>query len=93
MLSDAYKNLESKAIPERLRLGKIHFTGVEGGGFRIVGYSGFDPLLMPEKLTRTLKYFDGKPQGVAASTRFDPQAKGLGEWASSRYVNIPEELL
>ncbi|HET9840810.1 MAG TPA: exopolyphosphatase, partial [Nocardioides sp.] len=25
-------------------------------------------------------------QGVAASTRFDPQAKGLGEWARSRYV-------
>jgi hypothetical protein len=32
-------------------------------------------------------------QGVAASTRFDPQAKGLGEWARSRYVEIPEELL
>jgi Acyclic terpene utilisation family protein AtuA len=32
-------------------------------------------------------------QGVAASTRFDPQAKGLGEWARSRYVDIPEELL
>jgi Acyclic terpene utilisation family protein AtuA len=30
--------------------------------------------------------------GVAASTRFDPQAKGLGEWARSRYVDIPEEL-
>ena len=32
-------------------------------------------------------------QGVAASTRFDPQAKGLGEWARSRYVDIPEVLL
>jgi hypothetical protein len=32
-------------------------------------------------------------RGVAASTRFDPQAKGLGEWARSRYVDIPEELL
>jgi hypothetical protein len=31
-------------------------------------------------------------QGVAASTRFDPQAKGLGEWARSRYVDIPEVL-
>jgi hypothetical protein len=30
--------------------------------------------------------------GVAASTRFDPQAKGLGEWARSRHVEIPEEL-
>ncbi|HEX3221490.1 MAG TPA: hypothetical protein VHR35_02900 [Nocardioides sp.] len=32
-------------------------------------------------------------RGVAASTRFDPQAKGLGEWARSRYVDIPEGLL
>jgi hypothetical protein len=32
-------------------------------------------------------------QGVAASTRFDPQAKGLGEWARSRHVEIPEVLL
>jgi hypothetical protein len=31
--------------------------------------------------------------GVAASTRFDPQAKALGEWVRSRYVDIPEELL
>jgi hypothetical protein len=32
-------------------------------------------------------------EGVAASTRFDPQAKGLGEWVRSRVVSIPEELL
>ncbi|MGO4255145.1 acyclic terpene utilization AtuA family protein [Marmoricola sp. RAF53] len=31
--------------------------------------------------------------GVAASTRFDPQAKAVGEWLRSRYVHIPEELL
>ena len=31
--------------------------------------------------------------GVAASTRFDPQAKGLGEWMRSRVVHIQEGLL
>ncbi|WP_036507499.1 acyclic terpene utilization AtuA family protein [Nocardioides sp. URHA0020] len=31
--------------------------------------------------------------GVAASTRFDPQAKGLGEWLRSRIVHIQEGLL
>ncbi len=31
-------------------------------------------------------------EGVAASTRFDPQAKALGEWLRSRLVNVPEEL-
>ena len=32
-------------------------------------------------------------QGVAASARPDPQAKGLGEYLRSRYADIPAELL
>ena len=31
--------------------------------------------------------------GVAASTRFDPQAKALGEWLRARHVDIPDALL
>jgi hypothetical protein len=31
--------------------------------------------------------------GVAASTRFDPQAKSVGEWLRSRTIDIPEALL
>ncbi len=31
--------------------------------------------------------------GVAASTRFDPQAKGLGEWVRSRHVHVETGLL
>ncbi len=32
-------------------------------------------------------------EGVAYNARFDPQAKGLGEWLRSRLVEIPEALL
>ncbi|MBX7434142.1 DUF1446 domain-containing protein [Mycobacterium sp. Y57] len=32
-------------------------------------------------------------RGVAYQARFDPQAKGLGEWLRSRHVDIPVELL
>jgi hypothetical protein len=32
-------------------------------------------------------------EGVSSSTRFDPQAKALGEWLRSRTIDIPEELL
>lgn len=32
-------------------------------------------------------------EGVAASTRFDPQAKSLGEYLRSRLVDLPESLL
>jgi hypothetical protein len=32
-------------------------------------------------------------EGVASQARFDPQAKAVGEWLRSRYVDIPEKLL
>jgi len=32
-------------------------------------------------------------EGVASSTRFDPQAKALGEWLRARFVDIPDEVL
>jgi hypothetical protein len=32
-------------------------------------------------------------EGVASSTRFDPQAKGLGEYLRSRHVDVPTALL
>jgi hypothetical protein len=31
--------------------------------------------------------------GVAAGTRFDPQAKAVGEWLRSRVVDVPVRLL
>ena len=32
-------------------------------------------------------------EGVASSTRFDPQAKALGEWIRARLVNLPTEFI
>ncbi len=32
-------------------------------------------------------------EGVASSTRFDPQGKALGEWLRARHVEVPEQLL
>ncbi|MFA3895888.1 acyclic terpene utilization AtuA family protein [Rhodococcus qingshengii] len=32
-------------------------------------------------------------QGVASQARFDPQAKGIGEWLRSRHIGIPISLL
>ncbi len=32
-------------------------------------------------------------EGVAASTRFDPQAKAIGEWIRSRHVHVQDGLL
>lgn len=32
-------------------------------------------------------------EGVASQARFDPQAKAVGEWLRSRYIDVPEVLL
>jgi len=32
-------------------------------------------------------------RGVADNVRFDPQAKGIGEWLRSRHIDIPKSLL
>jgi hypothetical protein len=32
-------------------------------------------------------------KGVAYQARFDPQAKGLGEWLRARHIDIPEEFV
>jgi hypothetical protein len=61
LLRDAYAHLMSDAIPERLRLRDIHIVGIENGKYRVVAYSPFDPLSMPEPLAHVLHYFDGRP--------------------------------
>lgn len=44
---------------------------------------------------RALNFFilDLLEEGVAASSRLDKQAKGLGEWLRSRFVDAPSDLL
>jgi Fe-S-cluster containining protein len=61
LVHDAHVHLGSEATPERLRLGHVQFIGVEGESYRVLGYSQYDPLVMPEKLARVLRYFDGRP--------------------------------
>jgi hypothetical protein len=61
LLRDAYAHLTSEAIPERLQLGEFHFSGVDGRGYRVVSYSPYDPLVMPDALARVLHHFDGRP--------------------------------
>ncbi len=57
---DAYQNLTSTAIPERLRLGSVQLTGVVDGEYQVTAYSPYDPLTMPEQLAGVLRYFDGR---------------------------------
>ncbi|NLE78388.1 MAG: DUF1446 domain-containing protein [Rhodococcus sp.] len=49
--------------------------------------------LLPELKAVNFVIEDILGAGVASQARFDPQAKGLGEWLRSRHIDIPEELL
>jgi hypothetical protein len=73
LLRDAYVHLTSEAIPERLQLSEFRISGVEGNGFRVVGYSPYDPLIMPESLARVLHYFDGRFTEEALEAIFKEQ--------------------
>src|ERR1017187_4415604 len=61
LVRDAYENLVSDAIPERLKLGDVRLAGTAEGKLRIAAYSEYDPLLIPQKLAAVLGYFDGRP--------------------------------
>ena len=61
LVRDAYDHLVSDAIPERLRLGSVALTHAAGGKFRVVSYSPYDPVMVPEELVSALGTFDGRP--------------------------------
>jgi hypothetical protein len=74
---DAYENLVSDAIPERLKLGEVRLAGVAEGKLRITAYSEFDPLLIPQKLAGVLGYFDGRPTEDALAAILTEQGLSL----------------
>lgn len=73
LLRDAYAHLTSEAIPDRLQLSEFRISGLEGSGYRVVAYSPYDPLIMPQSLARVLHYFDGRPTEEALEAIFKEQ--------------------
>ncbi len=61
-------------------------------GFTEAAHLGVERYELPN--LRALNFVVAGPQatGVAATTRPDAQAKGLGEYLRSRTVRVPEEL-
>ncbi len=51
-----------------------------------------DRHLLPNLLAVNFVIHDLLDEGVSSATRFDPQAKGLGEWLRSRIVDLPADL-
>jgi hypothetical protein len=77
LVRDAYENLMSDAIPERLNLGNVRLAGMAEGKLRIAAYSEFDPLLISQKLAAVLGYFDGRPTEDALAAILSEQGLSL----------------
>ena len=58
---EAHTALMSRAVPERVRLGRFQITAADDRGFLVVGYSPFDPIRLPKTLMGLLHHFDGRP--------------------------------
>lgn len=71
LLVQAWKDLESDAIPVRLRPGTIRLTPVSPDTHQVLTYSDTDPIDVPAALIDVLGYFDGRPtqDALAAISR------------------------
>jgi hypothetical protein len=78
LVRDAYENLMSDAIPDRLKLGSVRLAGAVEGKLRISTYSEYDPLLIPQELASALRYFDGRPTEDALAAILSEEGHRLG---------------
>jgi hypothetical protein len=64
---EAYQDLVSDDTPERLRLGDFRVLAIGRERSRVVGYSHFDPIEVPNALLRVLHAFDGRATARAVA--------------------------
>lgn len=88
LLHDAYAQLVSDRIPERLRLREFVVSGAREGRFSLVTYSQYDPVLMPEDLARVLPYFDGRLTEDALSAIHEAEGLNLSLALVRRLVDF-----
>jgi hypothetical protein len=88
LVRDAYTHLASSAMPERLRMKQVCFTGFREGNYKVTTYSEYDPLLMSERLVPVLRYFDGRPTEEALQAIFVEQGLRLDSSLVRRLVDF-----
>lgn len=61
VVEQRFGTLTDPAVTADLRLGLIQIEGIAAGKVRVVTYSDYDPLQMPQELASALPHFDGRP--------------------------------
>lgn len=65
---DAFREVRSRGIPPRLRVGDYHIVEAAPEASLVASYSGFDPLRLPAAVLEALPFFDGRPAADALRT-------------------------
>ena len=61
-LKNHFKGMESKVIPEALKLNyRFTYEEVATGLSRVWGYNKYNPIDLPTNIVQVLEYFDGRP--------------------------------
>jgi hypothetical protein len=61
LTQQAYGRLISNEVPSPLKMGPFHLVQIENAMTRIITYSVYDPLDVPQAVMELLHYFDGRP--------------------------------
>jgi hypothetical protein len=65
LLIDAYRNLLSEEIPDRLKVATHEIVSMKEDSYCVSPYNIYDPLKLPKDLLNVLGYFDGRPTSEA----------------------------
>jgi hypothetical protein len=73
VLLDAYADLVTTSLPERLAIGPVEATRINADWYQVISYSGYDPVAIPSSVWNALAVFDGRPT-MEALDALPPQA-------------------
>ncbi|HKO96484.1 MAG TPA: hypothetical protein VJU86_05815 [Pyrinomonadaceae bacterium] len=65
LLVDAYHQLLSEQLPDRLKVGTHQLIDMDHDSYRVSPYNPYDPISLPIELMTVLGYFDGRPTSEA----------------------------
>jgi hypothetical protein len=93
--TEAYDQLTSGDIPERLKVGGLNIVRMGREACRVSTYSGSDPLDLPTELLEALPYFDGRSTNQALRAIEVGAGLRLGQALIRRLVDfqilVPDE--
>jgi hypothetical protein len=68
LLRCAFAELQSRALPQKLRVGSFQVVRADLERARVSSYNGYDPLELPRELYELLPRFDGRPLAEVRET-------------------------